>query len=1627
MVTDNTIDNFMISSNDIKFGDFDDIVIELKQNNIETRTALQLKHSNDGKTIPIQSFTHEKGDFSISKYLKSFKEIRKISNCHQVILFTNRKLDLTEEQSFTFRDFRVKIIEQEPSHLLNSKNNGKCYKFETKNLEIQQFFANFLLYTNQASVTQIEKITLDEFQKIFCCPKERFDAFLQFISKWSLLEGNKEKLDKFLMKRVIALEVLSPFIKPYSNCSVNDNTKLLRQTMADFDVTVFQQENYDRVAKIWGDAYDKIRQNFEKANRIRIRYQLDCDLKNLEESTKVLWLMDEVPLIVTHNRTTFKVLEVCKNQKFIVIGDDFFTLQNCSIFRNVSDLNPDCDILKKFEYSIQQKACLSLEEIEEKEIVTTDILLQMLEKPYCFGEEKETLPAPIIERFLTRNTINIEYLNTVDSDTVIVINCQNNIDKLARYLPKFNVMQDSCFSDNYYNLDFRPRLILHKNDYYPLAENMHQFSLTQEGNLEWIASTKKITDLKQFRLANFLIEETHIFNNPNTKLIIGEAGIGKSIFVKNLKNNILPKFWTIILYSRDISLLFQRLKTAFNRISFEKFILEEKYKSCKNFDRKFLEMLMKRNEVVYIWEAIDELTFEEATFVVNSIRSLSRNNMWIISRPHLQNYLEVNLNILGQTLVPFNNEQKIVYITKRLKKRHLEQDIIDKIQMYINQEILDTPLHIYMFTELLQEDLDKYMKLAQDLFNETLLYEHWIEEKISVYYHQNFGDLYPNRILIEHKKYLYGDYQQAALRLLVPQLTTRCDEFLEKIRLEGDPFGIITDEKPTFFHYTIAEYFVAKYFSQNLTQVPNLVNILFDQKNKNIRYFFDVLLAQSSPPHIAVFYNNVKELRKYGDKLKDFKDLGGRNVLHLACSWGQSYPIFEVEKIDSVYFISTKPKTLSKESPQYEEMIYYLLENLDYSECDTLFSFSSLDYAKNARCLFTKMIIQQKFLDFEEDQTMASVLYNCGEDGYEKVIDFYEKFPVIKVKQDHSSYLHICVPYENFLSRLLLFDDYMKLINDTNTSGDTPLHKACEIGYYNSVVTLLQHQAEYNVTNNKGYSPLHLSSLNGHESIVKLLLQIDADVQSVTKTGFTALHLACYKGYETIVKLLVEKRANLDVTTVEGCSPLLVACQCGHDNIVKMLIEHGASFNATSEGWSTLHTACNNGHETVVKLLIEAGNTVSVVSNTNVTPLHLACHEGHESIANLLIELNSDVDAVDTSGLTPLHLASHRNFLNIVKKLISLRVKIDRPDLAGLTLLHWACDNGHDKIVELLINSGADIEAVTKLGKTSLHLACYKGYEAVVKLLLASGAKTQVITNKGFTPFHLACQEGHDRIVKLLIDKSDINFVTKEGSLALHWACYSGHYSIVKILIQSGTNIEIPDSEGSTPLLLACHQGFENIVKHLIHFGANIATPNLRGFTPVHWASQEGYDKIVKILLDSGADTSVKSKRGSTPLHLACQKGHTAVVKLLIFYGTNIEAGTDSGWTPLHWASFKGQDKIVKLLLEAGANVDAVDDEGLGSLHLACSKGFVSVVNILMEFGANIGLRDKKGYNCLHIACQDGQVDVVELLLGCGIDLNGLTDEGKTPLQIARECDNQDVVEVIRTCEGSDETTITLN
>ena len=528
----------------------------------------------------------------------------------------------------------------------------------------------------------------------------------------------------------------------------------------------------------------------------------------------------------------------------------------------------------------------------------------------------------------------------------------------------------------------------------------------------------------------------------------------------------------------------------------------------------------------------------------------------------------------------------------------------------------------------------------------------------------------------------------------------------------------------------------------------------------------------------------------------------------------------------------------------------------------------------------------------------------------------------------------------------------------------------------------------------EGFSPLHFACQYGYYQITLKLLTFGAKVNNKSKIGRTPLHLAAFEGFIDCFEALLSFGAVMDIQDNYGWTDIMLATQEGHHEIVKILCEHSAKLDLKCHGGRNVaHVACAHGQVKCLEYIVEQRNSMKIISDEDedgLTPFHHACKEGHLEVIKLLQSqrLCSVVNSKSSKSITPLQCAVINGRYNVIELFFQMGFKVSMEDLNQS--LYIASRFGYMKIVELLITKGALINSLTFMGRNSLHLASFSGHVSTALLLIDKGISYLLKDEDGWTPLHLAAQQGHVSTVKTLLQQLNIqvNCQSENMRTPLHSCSYHGNVLIAELLLNMGSDLTLQDENGWTALHLCAQQGHIKVVQKLVHKGAN---PNVQSKTkraPIHLACMKGKKHVVEYLLRKGAEIDIKDFNQWTPLCDACQDNHTDIVDLLIKYKADVNTKIASGRTCLHLVAFKGFLEACKLLLKTAINVNSKDNEGWTALHLAAQEGFLEIVELLDKQDADLEATANDGRTPLDMCSASGHVKIVEYLISRGAKFN---------------------------------------
>jgi hypothetical protein len=488
--------------------------------------------------------------------------------------------------------------------------------------------------------------------------------------------------------------------------------------------------------------------------------------------------------------------------------------------------------------------------------------------------------------------------------------------------------------------------------------NVHWVETDKSGNIFWQQSQGRLETLRKYIDTDSsptytpgdldkLLEQAH---KQRVMLISDTAGMGKSTVLTHLSKQIKQKFpakWVVRVDLNDHTDALNALQEELQekQISKEKaieFTSEKILKLKLGFETELFKQCCEQKQkvdVVIMLDGFDEISpnYKETVIdLLQALRQTAVEQLWVTTRPHLREELEDKLQQLSYTLEPFSGDNQVEFLKKfwSLKdwftevqneeeegqKEKLEfyaKELVRKLAQSIcdkDKEFTGIPLQCRMLAEAFDEEVKTYcqsvesvpkLQLKLDLIG---LYAKFIKSKYDIYQKYKFQVRINNVIAKEQRardlRNMTEDHQLLALKVLFTeeQVTlllnyTQCTfsaKQLEKIGI----VQISQDDKLHFIHRTFAEYYVAEFFVNQLTEgkktTQQVQDVLLEktfvvEDYRVIRAFIDGLLSGSKPS------NEV--LKQYGNRVRDLW-ADGVPVLHQAARDGDAHIIGFV--LDSV-------------------------------------------------------------------------------------------------------------------------------------------------------------------------------------------------------------------------------------------------------------------------------------------------------------------------------------------------------------------------------------------------------------------------------------------------------------------------------------------------------------------------------------------------------------------------------------------------------------------------------------------------------------------------------------------------------------------------------------------------------
>ena len=639
-------------------------------------------------------------------------------------------------------------------------------------------------------------------------------------------------------------------------------------------------------------------------------------------------------------------------------------------------------------------------------------------------------------------------------------------------------------------------------------------------------------------------------------------------------------------------------------------------------------------------------------------------------------------------------------------------------------------------------------------------------------------------------------------------------------------------------------------------------------------------------------------------------------------------------------------------------------------------------------------------------------------------------------------------------------------INETDASGNTPLHAAALVDDADVAHFLLIKGADDTRVNSDGDTPLHAAIKNDNFGAVRVFAENgsgvfvrNADGKTALEAGLeksdayvaalitqntgrerdsdgnTIVHYCVRMQNESAVRKCIKKGIPVSVQNNAGKTPLDIALEDSGDEksvaIAADLIMAGAETNdsqfsyfqtAVSErnfnyrfgdGQTPLHIAAIQHHKSIARYLLANGAHTSAQDITGATPLHEAVRYGDIDIAKALLESGADVNAEDNLGKTPVMLVIPEDKREAMYSLlIEHAADVAKKDAYGDTVLHTATMTSlAPSILELLVAGGADVNARNKDGVSPLLIAVQKRNFAHVKFYAERGADINSADKAGDTPLTLALKDGQ-AMLEMLVNRTNALSHDSNGNTPLHTAVIvNASIEQIRYLISLTDDINARNSDGNNALYLAVERNNKKIGELLLAKNADIFSTNNANDSPLHLALKKGGD--TQGWLITSRTISATDGSGNTALHYAVEWGLKKAALSLIEKGANPEAKNANGETPLFSAAKTNDPAMTALIVKGGSSIKARDNFGSSPLHTAVRWDADASVRELVRLGIDVNAQNVAGKSTLSEAVLAGKLSTAKLLIDSGADINASDNTGRTILMDAIRSRNADVIAML--------------
>ncbi|KAF7283260.1 hypothetical protein GWI33_001086 [Rhynchophorus ferrugineus] len=348
----------------------------------------------------------------------------------------------------------------------------------------------------------------------------------------------------------------------------------------------------------------------------------------------------------------------------------------------------------------------------------------------------------------------------------------------------------------------------------------------------------------------------HILSRNKTNLIVGNSGMGKSVFLNHLqiqiKNN-NPGSWVAYVNLGNNSIYLNNIFSTMEKFNFDSDIQKSaiellipiivgdnpNLKGCQfaislfKMGFKFCSDKCKYPNYIFLFDAFDELIENHQKKAINLFRFLMSKNitLWIASRPHQKRRLEYDLQTVALSINPLTKSQVNEYVSIYHKKKDIKmpyQNFYFQIESHLlsldnsSAVFADYPLHLEFLTKY---DLSKY-----GLYH---LLHGFIYYKFNLFYQQKLP--LKGFKVTKQIKTMWTFHKDVALSLYGLANSEKTKPRIKQDELLRVGLVSLEDDELTFIHPCIKSCFLAYSIVRHYLSLSSVVKILKDENHQDVR------------------------------------------------------------------------------------------------------------------------------------------------------------------------------------------------------------------------------------------------------------------------------------------------------------------------------------------------------------------------------------------------------------------------------------------------------------------------------------------------------------------------------------------------------------------------------------------------------------------------------------------------------------------------------------------------------------------------------------------------------------------------------------------------------------------------